>query len=193
MSKTVFFSWQQDTPRKIGRDFLREALEEACRAAATDSGVSEAERDENAEDLLVESDTEGEAGQPPVVETILKKIDSAAVVVADMTFTGTRLDGRLTPNANVLIEYGWALKSLQHRRVITVMNEAYGEATRESLPFDLSHMRFPIRFTLADTADAAEKKRVKAQLVGAFKTAIRASLAAVPAEPVAITPPFHVP
>jgi hypothetical protein len=46
------------------------------------------------------------AGQPPIVETILRKTDEAAVFVADMTFTAKRVDGRPSPNPNVLIEYG---------------------------------------------------------------------------------------
>src|SRR5258708_7346704 len=100
MPRSIFFSWQADTPSQVGRRFLREALEEACREVAGENSVDEAIRDE----LTVESDTEGEAGQPPIFDTILRKIDEAAVVVADMTFTGKRLDGRPTPNANVLIE-----------------------------------------------------------------------------------------
>ncbi len=161
------------------------ALEEACKELGGND-VTEAERDE----LVVESDTEGEAGQPPIMDTILAKIDAAAVVVADMTFTGTRLDGRPTPNANVLIEYGWALKSLGHRRVVTIMNEAFGKATRESLPFDLSHMRFPVRFTLPENATAAERTQIKRKLVGTLKLAIGTSLATVPTPTVEPPPGF---
>ncbi|MFA6408053.1 MAG: hypothetical protein WCW36_01070 [Candidatus Paceibacterota bacterium] len=179
MAKTIFFSWQMDTPQDVGRRFLREALEEACKAITGETTVSEAQRDESAE-LVVESDTEGVAGQPPVVETILKKIDEAAIVIADITFTGTRMDARLTPNANVLIEYGWALKSLGHARALTVMNEAYGKATRDSLPFDLSHLRFPIRYTLTPDASTEQRKEEKAKLVGNLKVAIRSSLTTLP-------------
>jgi len=174
--KTIFFSWQSDTPTQIGRNFLRSVLEEVCKEVASDADIDEAVRNE----LSVDSDTQGEAGQPPIAETIFKKIDSAAVIVADMTFTGKRLDERPTPNANVLIEYGWALKSLGHKRVISVMNEAFGEASNDSLPFDLAHVRWPTRFTLNEEASLEEKKKIKQQLVSSLKTAIRASLQAIP-------------
>lgn len=120
MTTSIFFSWQSDTPTKIGRNFLRKALEEACEEIVAESSISEALRDE----LVVDSDTKVEAGQPPIADTIFKKIDAAAVFVADVTFTAKRVDGRPTPNPNVLIEYGWALKSLGHSRVISIMNDA---------------------------------------------------------------------
>jgi len=187
MATSIFFSWQDDTSPQTGRRFLREAIDTARDAVAKDSSVDEALRDE----LVVESDTEGIAGQPPIVETILRKIDDAAVVIADITFTGSRVDGRPTPNPNVLIEYGWAMKSLGNTRVITVMNEEYGKATRDSLPFDLSHLRFPLRFSLPMDATPEQKKEIKNKLVGDLKLAIRTSLTTVPApttEPLALFP-----
>jgi len=173
--KTIFFSWQSDTPTLIGRNLLRSVLEEVCIELASDADISEAVRGE----LSVDSDTQGEAGQPPIAETIFRKIDNAAVVVADITFTGKRLDDRPTPNANVLIEYGWALKSLGHKRVISVMNEAYGEASNNSLPFDLAHARWPTRFTLSEKATLEEKKKIKQQIVSKLKKAVSASFQVV--------------
>lgn len=87
MTTSIFFSWQSDTPTKIGRNFLRKALEEACEEIVAESSISEALRDE----LVVDSDTQGEAGQPPIADTIFKKIDAAAVFVADVTFTAKRV------------------------------------------------------------------------------------------------------
>jgi len=87
MNTSIFFSWQSDTPTKIGRNFLRKALEEACEEIVAESSISEALRDE----LVVDSDTQGEAGQPPIADTIFKKIDAAAVFVADVTFTAKRV------------------------------------------------------------------------------------------------------
>src|ERR1700677_4811215 len=99
MTKTVFFSWQADTPNKVGRTFLKEVLDEVCESISKDTTLDEANRD-----VTVDSDTQGVAGQPPIAQTIFKKIDAAGVFIADMTFTGTRMDGRPTPNPNVLIE-----------------------------------------------------------------------------------------
>jgi hypothetical protein len=106
MTETVFFSWQADTPTRVGRNFINEALEDVCRSIASDTSVDEALRD-----MTVDSDTQNVAGQPPIVDTIFKKIDLSRLFVGDMTFVGPRIAGRPTPNPNVLIEYGWALKS----------------------------------------------------------------------------------
>jgi hypothetical protein len=66
--------------------------------------------------------------------------------VPDLTFIGKRPDGRPTPNPNVLLEYGWALKSLTHARIVPVMNAAYGEPIGNAMPFDMRHLRNPITY-----------------------------------------------
>jgi len=187
MAKHVFFSWQSDTPNKVGRSFLKDILEEVCASMASDTTLDEVLRD-----VAVDSDTQGVAGQPPIVETIFKKIDATAVFIADMTFTGRRIDGRPTPNPNVLIEYGWALKSLTNERVICVMNTAYGEPTSEDLPFDLAHLRWPIRYNLPDNASAAVKAEEKRKLSNTLKDAIRASLATVSVAVIESPPVFSL-
>lgn len=175
MAQTVFFSWQVDTSTKSGRNFLKDAIQEACESIAEQTTVDEAPRD-----LTVDSDTQNVAGQPPIVPTILKKIDACAVFVADMTFVGSRKDGRLTPNPNVLVEYGWALKSIGHERVISVMNATHGKPTEKDLPFNLRHVRWPITYDLPDTADAAIRSQEKKALVAILAKAIRASLLTLP-------------
>jgi hypothetical protein len=40
---------------------------------------------------------------------------------------------RPTPNPNVLIEYGWALKSLTYNSIVPLMNTFYGEPKPEDL------------------------------------------------------------
>ncbi|MEI6863876.1 MAG: hypothetical protein WCK46_00680 [Candidatus Adlerbacteria bacterium] len=175
MAKAIFYSWQSDTPNKVGRSFIKDVLEEVCADLATDASLDEALRD-----VEVDSDTQGIAGQPPIAETIFKKIDAASVFVADLTFTGTRMDGRPAPNPNVLIEYGWALKSLTYSRVICVMNTAYGEPNNDTLPFDLAHLRWPIRYTLFEESTPQERADEKRKLFNVLKEAIRLSIAAVP-------------
>jgi hypothetical protein len=179
MAATVFFSWQTDTPNDVGRNFVRKALEDACAKLGGDGSVDEAHRD-----LEVDSDTQGVAGQPPIVETILKKIDAARVFVADMTFVAHRPDGRPSPNPNVLIEYGWAMKGLTYQRIICVMNTTYGKPSHETLPFDLQHVRWPLTYELHEDAAqevrAEQRKMLTSKLIGA----IRACLATLaPPEP----------
>jgi len=100
MAETVFFSWQIDRPTNTGRNFIERALERALARINDEIHIDEAERDE----LAVDRDTRGVAGQPPIVDTIFKKIDAATVFVPDLTFVGLRNDNRPSPNPNVLIE-----------------------------------------------------------------------------------------
>ena len=153
MRHTIFFSWQSDTPPKSGRNLVERALDRAVRAIGRDTEVEEAVR----EGLEVDRDTKGVSGSPPIVETIFKKIDAAAVFVADLTFAGRRPDGAPIPNPNVLIEYGWALKSLGHARIVAIMNTASGNPTDEEMPFDMRHLRHPIQYDCPESAD--EDKR----------------------------------
>src|SRR5262249_21846298 len=88
------------------------------------------------------------------------KIDAAHLVVCDVSIInaavldhfqehkgqfGPQLEQaeveppRPTPNPNVLIEYGYALKNLGESRVLAVMNTAFGGP--ELLPFDLRGKR----------------------------------------------------
>ncbi|MHB1086505.1 MAG: hypothetical protein ACYCZ0_02030 [Minisyncoccota bacterium] len=174
MAKDIFFSWQADAPTNVGRNFIKQALVDVCKKIATDTSVDEALRE-----MSVDSDTSGVAGHPPIVATIFEKIDSAGVFVADMTFVGTRMDGRLTPNPNVLIEHGWALKSLGHQRVISAMNTAYGKPSETSLPFNLRHVRWPIQFYLPPDSTAEQRSAVRASLVKDLERAVRACMATI--------------
>jgi hypothetical protein len=176
MPATVFFSWQADTPNRTGRGFIHHVLERACKALQADSELTEAARD-----LAVDTDTQGAPGSPPIVATIFKKIDAASVFVADMTFVAQRADGGRSPNPNVLIEYGWALRALGHERVICIMNTAYGHPSGEALPFDLRHAKWPYRYDLAEDASEEQKAKARAVLAKEIAAAVRACLHAAAA------------
>src|SRR3989339_1008222 len=175
MPNTIFFSWQADTPLGENKYFLKEVLEDVCKEISGDTTIDEALRD-----LEVDTDTKGVAGHPPIVETIFKKIDLSSVFFADMTFVGKRTDGRSTPNPNVLIEYGWALKGLGKERYVLIMNTAYGEPDGENLPFDLRHVRWPIRYHLPEGATKDKRAQEKNKLKPILRDAIRACLATIP-------------
>jgi hypothetical protein len=166
---TIFYSWQSDTPAKEGRNFLEGALRAAVARISNDTEVEDAVR----EGLRLDKDTKGVPGSPPIFNTILAKIETAAVFVPDLSFTGRRVKGGSTPNPNVLIEYGWALKALGYSRIIPVMNEAHGLATSESMPFDMAHLRFPIRYNLIDGATEKERSSVRKELTDALEEALR--------------------
>lgn len=175
MAQRIFFSWQSDTDTRTGRNFLVDVLERVCKNIANDTSVEEAQRD-----VSVDSDTKGAAGRPPIVDTIFQKIDESAVYVADVTFVGKRMDDRPTPNPNVLIEYGWALKSKTHHRVITVMNTAYGVPSETSLPFNMKHMLWPITYNLPVEASVEEKAVIRDMLVKELTSVVKASISLAP-------------
>lgn len=168
MAHTIFFSWQSDRPPKSGRRFVEEALKKAIEGIQSDTTFDEAVRDEG---ISFDKDTQDVPGAPPIVETILKKIEAAAIFVPDVTYVGVSENNRKIPNPNVLLEYGWALHCMSHARVIPVMNAAYG-AEPESLPFDLRHMRAPISYNLPRGADATIRASELKTLVAAFDRAI---------------------
>lgn len=172
MGRSVFYSWQSDRPAREGRNFIEKALETAVARIARDVNVEEAVRS----GLELDKDTKNVPGSPPIFQTILTKIERASVFVADLTICGTCCGGTSTPNPNVLIEYGWALKSLGYFQVITVMNEAYGKPSAESLPFDLAHMRFPITYNVPDNASDSQRQTERNQLVQKLESAVRAVL-----------------
>jgi hypothetical protein len=168
----IFYSWQSDRPGKLCRSFIESALDKAIVEIAKELTLESAERPTTFE---IDKDTKGVSGTPPIVETIFAKIDDAVAFVADLTFVGKRdEDDRPIPNPNVLIEYGWALKSRTHSRVIGVMNTAYGEPDETNLPFNMKHLRWPIAYHLPSGADDIEKAKVRASLVKSLKVALKA-------------------
>jgi hypothetical protein len=50
--------------------------------------------------------------------------------------------------------------------------EAYGRPTRETMPFDLMELRYPIRYSLIGGADDATRRTVREQLTKAFESAL---------------------
>ena len=167
MSSYVFFSWQSDLPNQVGRSLIERCLEAAVRTLHADAAIELAER------VTVLSGTKGKAGTVPLADTIFARIDGASVVVTDLTYVATRPDGGRSPNPNVLIEHGYALKSRSGARMIPVMNTAFGHPGQEPLPFDLAHMTWPVLFDCPADSDAerraAAREALTKALVGALK------------------------
>jgi hypothetical protein len=174
MPRTLFFSWQSDTSASIGLEFIEEALGLAVAALAEDAEIEKAIRDEG---LMRDRDTQGVPGQPPIVDTIFEKIEGATIFVPDLTFVGERRNRRPTPNPNVLIEYGYALRALRYPRIIPVMNVAFGDPTPETMPFDMRHLRHPrCTYNLPEGASEEQRRSELARLAGSLAAEIGAVL-----------------
>ena len=109
----VFWSWQSDTAQVNNHYLVRDALKQALDEVSAELAVDEAARPE------IDHDTLNVPGLAAITETIFDKINVASVFVADLTYVGKSHQGtKLLPNPNVLIELGYAFKSLGPERII---------------------------------------------------------------------------
>ena len=131
MKHNVFYSWQSVLPNSTNRGFIEQALKGAVEDLKKD--------DEVAIEPVIDRDTVGVPGSPDIGLTIFSKIDAAVAFVCDVSLVTADVAARPTPNPNVLIELGYALKALGYGRIVMVMNTAFGPP--ESLPFDLKQKR----------------------------------------------------
>jgi hypothetical protein len=177
----VFWSWQADTPGKTGRHFVREALAEAIAALKEPEDVEEPSERETREALHLDHDRQGVPGSPDLAPTIFRKIDQAAVFVADVTLVAQMQDRApkareaSTPkkliNSNVAIEYGYAVHALGDESILMVQNTYYGE--RVELPFDLKHKAGPIQYRLPPGAAKHEISTQGSELRSTLVKALR--------------------
>ncbi|MGD0770121.1 MAG: hypothetical protein ABSB42_18205 [Tepidisphaeraceae bacterium] len=157
MADTVFYSWQSDLPNSTNRGFIHTALEAATKTLRENGSVQV--------EPVVDRDTAGVPGSPDIFSTILGKIDESLIFVCDVSVInkGANEETRFTPNPNVLIELGYALKALGQHRIIMVMNTAFG--TVEQLPFDLRLKRvLTYNAPPAESERASERKKLQGAL-----------------------------
>lgn len=176
MANSVFWSWQSDLDGRVTRDLVRYALDEAITLLAAD--LEEADRPS------LTSDTQGVAGTPDIVATILRKIDEAAVFVGDVTPIARSASGKACANPNVLLEMGYANKTIGEHRVIQVWNTAFDGARVDLLPFDMRGRRGPLSFHLPVGAETAELRNVREKLARELAAALKLAFAQLPPPPV---------
>ena len=134
-------------PNSTNRGFIEKALQSAAKNIKDDDLITV--------EPVVDRDTLGIPGSPDIAQTILEKIDQSQLFVCDISFINQHQNSRPSPNPNVLLELGYAVKSLSARRVIMVMNTAYG--LPDLLPFDLRLKRV-IPYSLPEDVKNVLKK-----------------------------------
>jgi len=152
----IFYSWQADTPDKIGKAFIRLALDEAIAMLSEDLDLDEAERPN------VDQDTQGVMGSPNIAETIFEKIRNSEVVVVDATLVGETPSGKKLINSNIAYELGFSHGHHGDNVLLAVMNTYYGSP--ENLPFDLKHRRWPVKFELSPDATKSQRTEARGKL-----------------------------
>ena len=128
---TIFYSWQSDLPHETNLDLIENSLVIAVRAIKDDESISV--------EPVVDRDTLGIPGAPDIAATIFEKIENSDVFVCDISIITQIRENKHTPNPNVLIELGYALKTHGFERIILVMNSFFGSP--DQLPFDLRSKR----------------------------------------------------
>lgn len=128
----LFFSWQSDD--KKSREILTAALNKAVDTLSV-NGIQ----------IDIDYSTLGESGMPNIDQTILRKIDSCDIFLADITpvnnYQQTLGNGQIVikevPNPNVLLELGYAMSALGVEYVIVVAHQ--GTWIPSNMPFDINH------------------------------------------------------
>ncbi|MBE9475003.1 MAG: hypothetical protein IMY85_08935 [Chloroflexi bacterium] len=155
MKYTIFYSWQSDLPNSTNRGFIQKALENVAKSIRKDGSIDV--------EPVVDRDTQGISGSPDIAATIFKKIEKCQVFVPDVSIINPETEARPSPNPNVLIELGYAIKILDWERIIMVMNTVFGNP--EDLPFDLLKKRVLTYKMPEDVSErATERKRIEASL-----------------------------
>ena len=91
---------------RLNRHLIRFGLNLAAKNISNDPTVGARVR--------IDADTEGVLGHVPVTDTILKKIAACDAFVPDLTIVAVTEAGKLVPNPNVMLEYGYALRAKSH-------------------------------------------------------------------------------
>lgn len=170
----IFWSWQSDHLGAISRHLVREALELAVASLNQELAIEEPERE-----VSLDHDRKGVPGSPDLASVILEKIRGSDVFVADVTPVGATPNEppKKLMNPNVAIELGYALHTITDRRLIMVMNTAFG--SRADLPFDLQHKAGPIFYALPAGAAKEQIKEARKGLIADLKIALRDMLPVV--------------
>jgi hypothetical protein len=170
--KTIFYAWQSDLPGNTNKNFLEQCLERAIKKANQTRSKAEA--------LVLDKDTQGQAGMPVIAEVIFEKISRCAVFVPDLSFVTPAGATRAISNPNVLIELGYALSAIGDRRIVALFNSAFGETAE--LPFDLRNRRFPFEYRLDGTESTEARQAARDALVGKLANALAHAADQAPAE-----------
>ena len=171
---TIFYSWQSDLPNSANRTFIQSCLECAIKELGREGALKVEPR--------LDRDTQGGASAADIADEIYQKIDQCQVFVADVSIVNKYANlkddpYRPLPNANVMLELGYAVNRLDWGGVIPIHNLHTGPI--ESLPFDIRKRRV-LTYTLAPDAELSARDEHRRHIVSALKLELPKLLADVP-------------
>lgn len=132
MIHSIFYSWQSDLPTSENKSYISSCLSKAVRKLKNGKTLSL--------EYVIDRATNNRIGTIDIADSIFKKINIAKLFVADVSIINSKnRKYRKTPNPNVLIELGYAVRTIGWENVVCVFNTKYGNP--EDLPFDLRNRR----------------------------------------------------
>lgn len=139
---TVFYCWQSDIPGQ--REMIENELKAQSLILQEEYGCA----------IIIDQDDKGTAGMISVSDGLLDKIRNADIFVCDITpVTKIKKKGggkkgreKLMPNSNVMFELGYALRCMNHSRIIALAKMDGDSWHPGEMPFDIYHRKY-IEFT----------------------------------------------
>ena len=154
MKIKIFYSWQSDLPNSKNRGLISNCLTKAMKIVYNNLN--------EITDFEIISDSRGETGTPDLVSTIFSKVDDCDIFISDISiinnFQSPDYKSRLCPNPNVMIELGYAAKSIGWEKIICVINTEYSRI--EDLPFDI-RLRKPLSYNTSNSVENEKGKLTK--------------------------------
>ncbi|HCC08034.1 MAG TPA: hypothetical protein DEP72_07770 [Clostridiales bacterium] len=145
----IFYSWQSDLPNKTNRGYIEKVIKIAIKKIQIDM--------KNTKIFEIDRDTKGNLGSPDIIDTIFSKIDDTDVFICDISIINNENVGRKTPNPNVMVELGYAVRSIGWEKIICLFNLKYGDMN--DIPFDLRTKRILV-YNSEDTNDKEKITKV---------------------------------
>lgn len=154
MKRTIFYSWQSDLPNNANWTFIEDSIVLSTKELKKLKPISI--------NINIDRATREDTGSPDITESIFSKISNSSVFVADISIVNS-LDKstRKTPNPNVLIELGYAARTLGWEKIICIYNTDFGSF--DDLPFDLRNRRI-MTYSLKDKVKPDIKKSLSNQI-----------------------------
>ena len=189
MKLTIFFSWEMETdPQGFNnKSFLIACINKALKQLVQQKAFKGVQFD-------FQEGLSNVSGTPRVAEIMMERARKCDIFIGDMTiaqrlgrFTQCEIEHeksfvRLSPNANVLMEYAIAYNKTAEfwKQVILVMNTVNGDVKNnaELFPFDVREERHPVKFLLSGEADEETEKALTNGLVVAIGKAAESAIEA---------------
>lgn len=169
------------TDTKYNKFFILDCIERSVKKLNNKPEFKEIE-------FIIQEGITGESGSVKVASKIVDdRIPNCDIFIADLSVVnhiskGVRVIRKILrdkykpyQNNNVIYEYGVAYEAIGEHKIISILNKSFGSPNENpsNIPFDLSHLRFPIEYEYSKKAD--NKQKAQTDLIGDLTRAIKES------------------